>query len=81
MSAAPAGVNGAAPETGPDVEAEPTAAEAPAPEPSAPTNGGPRRAPEVLDLGEASREAVLKRAVPVVGVLIALLILFRLARR
>jgi hypothetical protein len=40
-----------------------------------------RRAPEVLDLGEASREAVLKRALPVVGVLIALFVLFRLIRR
>ena len=87
MSAAPTGVNGAAPETGPEIEPEPepTAAQAPAPEPTAPTNGGPqeseRRAPDVLDLGEASREAVLKRAVPVVGALVALLILFRLLRR
>jgi carbon monoxide dehydrogenase subunit G len=87
MSAAPTGVNGAAPETGPEIEPEPepTAAQAPAPEPTAPTNGGPqeppRRAPEVLDLGEASREAVLKRAVPVVGALVALLILIRLIRR
>ena len=83
MSAAPAGVNGAAPETGPEIEAEPVAAQAPAPEPAAPTNGGPqqRPAPEVLDLGEASREAVLKRVVPVVGALVALLILFRLIRR
>jgi len=80
MSAAPAGVNGAAPEAGPEIEAEPTAAQAPAPEPAAPTNGGPQ--PEnVLDLGEASREAVLKRAVPVVGALVALLILLRLIRR
>jgi uncharacterized protein len=80
MSAAPAGVNGAAPETGPEIEAEPTAAQAPEPEPVAPTNGGPQ--PEnVLDLGEASREAVLKRAVPVVGALVALLILLRLIRR
>jgi len=86
MSAAPAGVDGAAPETGPEVEPEPEAAGAqPAPEPSAPGNGGPqeseRRTPEVLDLGEASREAVLKRALPVVGVLVALLVLFRLTRR
>jgi carbon monoxide dehydrogenase subunit G len=81
VSAAPSGVNGAAPETGPEIEAEPTAAQAPEPEPVAATNGGPRPAPEVLDLGEASREAVLKRAVPIVGALIALLILLRLIRR
>jgi hypothetical protein len=35
----------------------------------------------VLDLGEASREAVLKRALPVVGGAIALLIVLRLIRR
>jgi len=83
MSAAPVGVNGAAPETGPEVEPEPepTAQQAPAPEPAAATNGGPRPAPEVLDLGEASREALLKRAVPIVGGLVALLILLRLIRR
>jgi uncharacterized protein len=82
MSAAPVGVNGAAPETGPELEAEPAASQAPEPEPAAPSNGGPQRpAPEVLDLGEASREAVLKRAVPIVGALVALLILFRLIRR
>jgi carbon monoxide dehydrogenase subunit G len=83
MSAAPVGVNGAAPESGPELEPEPepTAAQAPAPEPAAPTNGGPRPAPDVLDLGEASREAVLKRALPIVGALVALLILLRLARR
>jgi uncharacterized protein len=85
VSAAPAGVNGAAPEAGPEIEPEPelTASQAPEPEPTAPTNGGPqeRKAPEVLDLGDASREALLKRAVPVVGALVALLILFRLIRR
>ena len=83
MSAAPAGVNGSAPETGPEIEAEPepTAAQAPAPEPAAATNGGPRPAPEPLDLVDASREALLKRAVPIVGALVALLILFRLIRR
>src|SRR6185436_21096609 len=44
MSAAPVGVNGAAPESGPEIEPEPepTAAQAPAPEPTAPTNGGPQ---------------------------------------
>jgi uncharacterized protein len=82
MSAAPAGVNGAAPESGPEIEAEPTASQAPAPEQPAPTNGGPQPQPEnVLDLGEASREAVLKRAVPIVAGLVGLMILFRLIRR
>ncbi len=36
---------------------------------------------DVLDLGEASREAVIKRAIPVVGGVVALLILIRLIRR
>jgi len=36
---------------------------------------------DVLDLGEASRDAVLKRALPVAGGLVALLILLRLIRR
>jgi hypothetical protein len=35
----------------------------------------------VLDLGEASREAVLKRALPIVGGVVALLIVLRLIRR
>jgi uncharacterized protein len=41
----------------------------------------PRPTPEVLDLADASREAVLKRAAPVVGGLLVLLILLRLIRR
>jgi uncharacterized protein len=36
---------------------------------------------DVLDLGEASREAVLKRALPVIGAVVALLILLRIIRR
>ncbi len=36
---------------------------------------------DVLDLGEASRDAVLKRALPIVGGVVALLILLRLIRR
>ena len=40
-----------------------------------------RRAEEVLDLGEASREAVLKRVAPVVVVSAALLVLLGLRRR
>ena len=81
MSAAPVGVNGAAPEAGPEIEPEPVATQAAAPEAAAPTNGGPRPAPEALDLGRVGGEAVLKRALPVVGALVALLILFRLVRR
>jgi carbon monoxide dehydrogenase subunit G len=41
----------------------------------------PRPTPEVLDLGEVSRDAVLKRAAPVVGAALVLLILLRLIRR
>jgi len=36
---------------------------------------------DVLDLGEVSRDAVLKRAVPIVGVLFALFVLRRLLKR
>lgn len=36
---------------------------------------------DVLDLAEASREAVLKRALPVIGGIVALLILLRIIRR
>ena len=36
---------------------------------------------DVLDLGEASRDAVLKRAVPLAAGLVALLILIRIVRR
>jgi carbon monoxide dehydrogenase subunit G len=73
MSAAPAPANGAAP-----------AAEA-APEP-APVNGGTppepeRPTPNVLDLGEASRGAILKRALPLAGGLIAAFVILRLIRR
>jgi carbon monoxide dehydrogenase subunit G len=41
----------------------------------------PRPTPEVLDLADASREAVLKRAVPAVGAMLVLLILWRIIRR
>jgi hypothetical protein len=83
MSAAPAETNGVVPIP----EPEPVAAAAPsnggtpppAPEPEAPQPE--RRAPEVLDLGEASRDALLKRAIPLVGGVIALLIVIRLIRR
>jgi uncharacterized protein len=41
----------------------------------------PRPTPEFLDLADASREAVLKRAAPVVGAAVLLLILLRIIRR
>jgi hypothetical protein len=53
-------------------------AAAPAPESSAPPAARPT--PEVLDLGEASRGAVLKRAVPVAGIALLLLLLWRRRR-
>jgi hypothetical protein len=49
------------------------AAASPAPE--------PRRAEEVLDLGEASREAVLKRIAPVAAVMVGLIVLLGIRRR
>jgi carbon monoxide dehydrogenase subunit G len=48
---------------------------------SSSATGTPRPTPDVLDLGEASRDAVLKRALPVVGAVVGLLILIRLIRR
>ena len=36
---------------------------------------------DVLDLAEASREAVLKRALPIIGGVVVLLILLRIIRR
>jgi uncharacterized protein len=41
----------------------------------------PRQAEDVLDLGEAAGGAVLKRALPLVGGVIALLVLIRIIRR
>jgi carbon monoxide dehydrogenase subunit G len=47
------------------------------------TNGGPGSGDtsDVLDLGAASREAILKRAVPVAGGLLLALVLLRILRR
>ena len=58
--------------------AEAAARPAPAPRPAEPPAARP--SPEVLDLGEASREAVLKRAVPVAGIVLLLLLLWRRRR-
>jgi carbon monoxide dehydrogenase subunit G len=41
----------------------------------------PRPTEDVLDLGEASRDAVLKRALPLVGIAVAALVLLRVLRR
>jgi uncharacterized protein len=80
MSAPPAAEAPAPPAAEEPAAAAPGGEPAPAPA-APPPPPAERRAPEVLDLGEASREAVLKRALPVVGGMIALLILLRLVRR
>jgi uncharacterized protein len=73
--------NGAAAATPPPSGAPgPTTPPAGAAAPGA--NGGPERgAPDVLDLGEASRDAVVKRVVPIVGGLLLALVLLRVVRR
>ena len=50
-------------------------------EPAARPAAAPRPSEEVLDLGEASREAVLKRVAPVGAVLLALVVILGLRRR
>ena len=76
MSAAPAQADGVASAAEPEpVAAAPSNGDAP------PRVEPERRAPEVLDLGEASRGAILKRALPLVGGVIALVVAFRLIRR
>ena len=77
----------AAPEAA--AEEAPAAAAAPAPPPgpagdsaeAAAAPPPPRRTEEVLDLGEASREAVVKRVAPVVVGLLALIVVLGLRRR
>jgi carbon monoxide dehydrogenase subunit G len=75
---------------GPDEPTAPTAggevlagggSESVAAEPEPAAAPKPRPTPEVLDLADASREAVLKRAAPVIGAALALLILLRIVRR
>jgi carbon monoxide dehydrogenase subunit G len=46
-----------------------------------PVSAAPRRSDEVLDLGEASRDAVLKRVAPVAAVLLGLIVILGLRRR
>jgi carbon monoxide dehydrogenase subunit G len=63
-------------------EAEPAAPSASSGTSTAEATSTPKKPTEdVLDLGEASRDAVLKRAVPVVGAVVGLLILLRILRR
>jgi carbon monoxide dehydrogenase subunit G len=75
-AAAPAAVGGetaaARPEPPPGPAGDSAEAAARAPE---------RRAPEVLDLGEASREAVIKRVAPAAAVLLGLIVLLGIRRR
>jgi hypothetical protein len=86
---APTGNGAPEPETGaPSASSgvSSAAAETTAPSASSGTSSAKAAPPkrpsdDVLDLGEASREAVLKRAVPIVGVGLALLIILRLIRR
>ena len=40
-----------------------------------------RRAPEVLDLGEASREALIKRIAPAAALMLGLIVLLGIRRR
>ncbi|MDA0165289.1 SRPBCC family protein [Solirubrobacter ginsenosidimutans] len=63
-------------------EAEPAAPSASSGTSSAaPKAAAPRPTDDVLDLGEASRDALLKRAVPLVAGIVGLLILIRLIKR
>jgi carbon monoxide dehydrogenase subunit G len=61
------------PPPGPAGDSAEAAAASPAPE--------PRRAEEVLDLGEASREAVLKRVAPVAAAMALLIVVLGIRRR
>jgi carbon monoxide dehydrogenase subunit G len=81
-SAAPAASEDEAPAAPPEPppgpagdSAEAAAAAAPPPPPKA------RPTAEVLDLGEASREAVLKRVAPVAAVMLGLIVLLGIRRR
>jgi carbon monoxide dehydrogenase subunit G len=85
--AEPVAATGATPGNGAGAATPPASAAAGAATPpsgaaAAGANGGPERgAPDVLDLGEASRDAVVKRVVPVVGGLLLALVLLRVVRR
>lgn len=63
-------------------EAEPAAPSASSGTPSAtPKPAAAPQSEDVLDLGAASRDAVLKRAIPVIGAVVGLLVLLRILRR
>jgi carbon monoxide dehydrogenase subunit G len=83
--AAPGNGDGAAARaaTPPSGAAAAGAATSPSPGAGAPgPNGAAERgAPDVLDLGEVSRDAVVKRVVPVVGGLLLALVVLRLVRK
>jgi uncharacterized protein len=79
--AEPAAPEAAAPEPAAP-EPAPEAAKGPGEKPGAEAKPArPRPTPEVLDLADASREAVLKRAAPAVGAMLVLFLLWRLLRR
>jgi carbon monoxide dehydrogenase subunit G len=84
-AAEPAGTSGVPLPPGPAGESAEAAARARAPEPAAADDVAspprPRPTEDVLDLGEVSREAVLKRAVPAAAGLLALAVLLRLLLR
>jgi carbon monoxide dehydrogenase subunit G len=71
----------AAPPPGPAGDSAEAAARASAAVPPRPAQPTPRRAEEVLDLGEASREALLKRAAPIAAGIAGLILLLALRRR
>jgi uncharacterized protein len=75
------GDGAAAPPPGPAGDSAEAAARASAAVPPRPAQPTPRRAEAVLDLGEASREAVLKRAAPIAAGIAGLILLLALRRR
>ena len=79
--AAGQGSGAAAPPPGPAGDSAEAAARASAAVPPRPAQPAPRRTEEVLDLGEASREAVLKRAAPLAAGIAGLILLLALRRR
>jgi uncharacterized protein len=79
--AAAPGDAAAAPPPGPAGDSAEAAARASAAVPPRPAQPAPRRTEEVLDLGEASREALLKRAAPIAAGIAGLILLLALRRR
>jgi uncharacterized protein len=79
--AAAPGAAAAAPPPGPAGDSAEAAARASAAVPPRPAQPAPRRTEEVLDLGEASREALLKRAAPIAAGIAGLILLLALRRR